>query len=116
MVLNIGKYLLPTVEYNLFKNYIAENLCVKKNEANNCCQGKCYLEKQINLVNETGENSTNPTQEKQINWQGADDYIFEKSSLQTPNPLTKIQLSTLVDFHITKMRIDVLCPPPKRFI
>jgi hypothetical protein len=43
----VAKPLLAYAEYSLFKNYIAENLCIKKNEANNCCKGKCYLDKQL---------------------------------------------------------------------
>ncbi|OAV65059.1 hypothetical protein Barb6XT_02572 [Bacteroidales bacterium Barb6XT] len=35
MVLNICKDRLPYLEYNLFHNYIVENLCDRKNEENN---------------------------------------------------------------------------------
>jgi hypothetical protein len=37
-VLNTGKYRIPYLEYDLFGNYIAENLCIKRNEAGNNCQ------------------------------------------------------------------------------
>jgi hypothetical protein len=116
MVLNISKYHLPYLEYNLFNNYIVKNLCVQKDEENNCCQGKCFLAKQISLVNESDDNSDNPTEIKQINWNGTDDYVTEDKIPQALNPFTNKQISFFVDAHITKMRMDVPCPPPKRFI
>lgn len=47
MVLMISKPIFPLVEYAVFKKNIAANLCEKKNVPNNCCKGKCYLEKQL---------------------------------------------------------------------
>jgi len=61
MVFNIFKYQIPRVEYSIFKDYIAKNLCVKKEIKNNCCQGKCFLEKQIKAVNENKNENTNNT-------------------------------------------------------
>jgi hypothetical protein len=75
MVLNIAKYQLPTVEYNLCKNYIAKNLCVKKEIKGNCCQGKCFVKKQIALTNEqdSSENSNNSNKRAQKS-QDVNDY------------------------------------------
>ncbi len=38
---------LPYIEYVLHKEYIVKNLCVEKNNPENNCHGKCYLNKQI---------------------------------------------------------------------
>ena len=117
MALNIGKYQLPYLEYNLFKNYIAENLCVKKNEANNDCQGHCLLQKQIDLVNEMDENSANPVEKKLIQFETGDYYTNDPSLLQTLNSLVKIQLSLFgYDARLLKTSLDVDVPPPKRFV
>jgi hypothetical protein len=116
MVLNVCKYQLPYIEYNLFKNYIVENLCVQKNEINNCCQGKCFLEKQISKVEETENNANNPDEKTTINWNGTDDYVIVKNRLQEPNIVTEIPLPFFVYIHIAKMEIDIPSPPPKRFI
>lgn len=35
------------VHFEINKDYIAKNLCVKKEEANNCCQGSCHLNKTL---------------------------------------------------------------------
>jgi hypothetical protein len=114
MVLNTGKYQLPYIQYNLFKNYIAENLCIKRNETNNLCHGKCFLEKQINLVDETEDNSNSPVAKKQI--KGIDDYVIKEVFLQKPNPYTTMLLLLLTDTRITKISLDIHLPPPKRFI
>ena len=36
----------------LFKEYIAENLCEKKDEPESCCEGKCFMEKQVKQITE----------------------------------------------------------------
>ncbi|MFT3751676.1 MAG: hypothetical protein QM800_01980 [Paludibacter sp.] len=38
---------VPFVEYILFKDYIAKNLCVYKDKPLNSCHGKCYLHEQL---------------------------------------------------------------------
>ncbi|MDR1877438.1 MAG: hypothetical protein LBQ84_07425 [Flavobacteriaceae bacterium] len=117
MVLNICKYQIPYLEYNLFNNYIVENLCVKKNEVNNSCQGKCFLEKRINLVNETDNDSGNQTEKKHTNWTGTDDYIFDGIILQKPPfCLLKSNYSSSYIYIITKVWIDTPCPPPECFV
>lgn len=78
MALNSLKYQLPYIQYSLFKNYIAEKLCVRRTEANSCCQGKCFLEKQVSLASEADEDSANPAEKKQVNPQ-TDDYIPSKN-------------------------------------
>jgi len=57
MVFNIVRYQLPYVQYSLFKDYIAKNLCENKDKPNSCCHGKCFLNKQLKMADES--NSTN---------------------------------------------------------
>ena len=35
------------MHFELNREYIAKNLCVKKDEANNCCKGSCHLNKKL---------------------------------------------------------------------
>jgi len=35
------------LRFELNRDYIAKNLCVKKEIKNNCCQGSCHLKKQL---------------------------------------------------------------------
>lgn len=62
---------MPYVEYILNKDYIANYLCINKDNPSNCCEGKCYLEKQIMKSLEPGEsaenNSNKKTQNKEVN-------------------------------------------------
>jgi hypothetical protein len=115
MVLNIGKYRLPYLEYDLFRDYIVENLCVQRNEADNRCQGECHLEKRIKAVTETEENASNPSGQKQENVQ-TDDYVVADSVLQETNACVELQSVRLGDVRIAKTGRDVPVPPPKRFI
>ena len=55
---------IPYIHYAVFKEYIAKNLCVKKDIPHNCCHGKCYLEKQVKNVKETGDNEERNTNKK----------------------------------------------------
>jgi hypothetical protein len=35
------------IHFNLNRTYIAQNLCEKKEQADNCCKGSCHLKKQL---------------------------------------------------------------------
>lgn len=35
------------VHFEFNREFIAKNLCVKKEEANNCCKGSCHLNKKL---------------------------------------------------------------------
>ncbi|MDR0543567.1 MAG: hypothetical protein LBH19_15340 [Dysgonamonadaceae bacterium] len=115
MVLNICKYQMPYIEYSLFKNYIAENVCVKKNEPNNCCKGKCYLEKQIQAVSETENDLNIPVEKKQIS-SDTSDYIRINAFFQAQNPAVTIPLPRWIVSGFTNIILDIPVPPPQRFI
>lgn len=65
LIFNIFRFEIPYIQYALFKDYIAENLCEKKDEPESCCEGKCFREKQIKQINETRETET--TNDKSTN-------------------------------------------------
>jgi len=67
MVLNIFRYEIPYIQYDIFKDYIAKNLCVNKDKKANCCQGKCFLDKQIKLTNENNTANENNNSKKLLN-------------------------------------------------
>lgn len=58
---------MPYVEYILNKDYIANYLCINKDNPSNCCEGKCYLEKQIMKSLEPVESAENNTNKKAQN-------------------------------------------------
>lgn len=65
MVLVLFRPLFPFIQYSLDKAYIAKNLCIKKEVKDNCCQGKCYLKKQIEKSAESNDYDTKKQDKKQ---------------------------------------------------
>ncbi len=43
---------LPYFEYVINKEYIEKNFCIKKNNPENACHGKCYLHEQLTRQND----------------------------------------------------------------
>jgi hypothetical protein len=112
MVLNIGRYQLPHIEYKLFRDYIVETLCIQRTEVNNECQGKCFLHKQIDLVNESGS-AGNPAEKESITFE-TDDYVMTDATgnelhfgSKTHTPLF------LINIYVS-ISVDIPAPPPKR--
>ncbi len=96
---------LPFIEYYSFREYIAENLCINRNNPRSCCEGKCYLEKRVK------ENAPDPTQEKQnpaadpvkrieYNLPVVNNFCFCVSALQVEfgylNPLYRVMVSKTI--------------------
>jgi hypothetical protein len=96
----------------LFGTYIAANLCIKRNDANNCCLGTCFLEKQIDMVNAAASNAGNPSDKAYIP-HSIDDYITENPLRQSPNTFIKVKFSIFRDSKVAKIITDILLPPPK---
>jgi len=46
-VMIVMQPVVPFLEYYTFKTYIIKNLCVNRDKPDSCCQGKCYLQKQL---------------------------------------------------------------------
>lgn len=65
MVLILFRPFYPYLQYTLDKAYIAKNLCVKKEVKGNCCQGKCYLKKQVEKESANNDIDTKKQDKKQ---------------------------------------------------
>ena len=113
MVFNIGRYQIPYIEYNLFKGYIAKNLCVKKEIKGNCCQGKCFLKKQLKLVDENdSSNANNPnTDNKKIQTIEVNEFLISDSTEINNNEITKLLFFKSDTFIISKFASDIFVPP-----
>ena len=111
MVFNICRYQIPQIEYSLFKGYIAKNLCVKKEIKDNCCQGKCFLKKQIRATDENnnaGDTNTN----KKVQKTEAEDFLC--SSVSIPDPIEIVLLSIAVTVKVKTLKfVTVFFVPPK---
>jgi hypothetical protein len=71
MVLSISKPIIPYIQYAIFKDYIAKTLCINKDKPKSCCQGKCFLEKELKKSTETndteGKSSNKKISNKEVN-------------------------------------------------
>jgi len=50
------------LDYSLNKNFIVTSLCENRNKPMSCCQGKCYLKKQLQKE-DAGKNTSAPVKE-----------------------------------------------------
>jgi len=115
MVFNIFKYQIPQIQYSLFRDYIANNLCVNKNKKNSCCQGKCFIVKQTKVIDEsssetnnTGNNSNNKKNQN-----------YEIKEFLSPNAFTCNTIETYISHYVnTENRtlpgfVSTIFAPPK---
>ena len=110
MVLNIFRFEIPYIEYDIFKDYIAQNLCVNKDKKDNCCQGKCFLNKQIKLTNENNTANENNNSKKLLNSEVKEFInsltIIPKATEKTLSPQYFIEI-----FILSKIASAVFVPP-----
>ncbi|MFN8258360.1 MAG: hypothetical protein U0W24_21905 [Bacteroidales bacterium] len=71
---------MPFIEYALFKDYIAKNLCINRNKPESKCNGKCHLAKQIKLNNET-DNSREGNSNKKVQGQYINEFLTALTNL-----------------------------------
>jgi hypothetical protein len=63
----ISKPIIPYIEYAVFKEYIAKNLCINRTKPKSCCEGKCYLEKQLKKSADATSSDEKSTRKLQTN-------------------------------------------------
>ncbi len=111
MVFYLGRPILPYIEYAVFKDYIAKNLCINRDKPKSCCQGKCHLKKQIEKSNESGDNENNSSNKKVINQEVKE---FITSPVAVPKA-TAISVSRTIydEIMITAQVSSSIFVPPK---
>jgi len=104
--------LVPYLNYAINKNYIAKNLCVKKDIPNNTCNGKCHLKKQIkqNQDNNNPENTNLPNINLKKNW---NEFLLGFSKLPEL-PETQIKHQFINKLANTTTFIPPVFIPPKQ--
>jgi hypothetical protein len=98
------------LSFKLNQSYIAKNLCVKKNEVQNTCCGKCYLKKQLTKDQDQEKNKTVPISENKteplfdafhkIQCNHEDYFKVRKNILLTNDPI-----------HSRRFPADIFHPP-----
>jgi len=111
MVFNICLYQIPQIEYGLFKGYIAKNLCVKKEIKGNCCQGKCFLRKQMKMTDENSNGNTTNTNNKKHQIIEVIEFVGAGIAVLIPTEQTQRLYSCSESTRIFRFASDVFVPP-----
>lgn len=111
IVFNICRYQIPQIEYSLFKGYIAKNLCVKKEIKNNCCQGKCFLRKQMKMTDENSNGNTKNINNKKNQIIEVIEFIGSSIAVLIPTEQTQRLYYCSESTEIHRFASDVFVPP-----
>lgn len=60
ILLQAANTTLSVLFFQINRNYIANTLCVNRNNLRSCCRGKCYLRKQLEAENSAKSGPSNP--------------------------------------------------------
>jgi hypothetical protein len=110
MVFYLGRPILPYIEYAVFKDYIAKNLCVNRDKPKSCCQGKCHLKKQIEKNAETSDTEEKSSNRKILS-QEVQEFLISPVSIPKA---TEIKIPRLSDIEIvipTQVVSSIFVPP-----
>ena len=114
LIFNIFRYEIPYIQYAIFKEYIAENLCVNKDKPQSCCEGKCFRDKQVKVASEveqeestTGKTIPTPSQNKEIK-----EFLFDKVVIPEPTAKT-ISLPVFTQIIFCSKYISTPFIPPQ---
>lgn len=97
------------LQFKINQNYIAKNLCVKKDLPNNCCKGSCQLEKQLEKEEKKESQSGNQLKEKfEI------ELFFQKPDYAClPINTTVDKLYTMCVFTVPESMLHSIFHPPQ---
>jgi len=111
MIFNICRYQIPQIEYSLFKSYIAKNLCIKKDIKGNCCQGKCFMKKQMKMTDDNSTGNTTNTNNKKNQIIEVIEFVGASIAVLIPNEQTQRLYSCSESTEISRFASDVFVPP-----
>jgi hypothetical protein len=111
LVFYICRPVIPYIQYAVFKDYIAKNLCVNKDKPKSCCHGKCYLEKQLKKSTETSD-TEEKSSNKKISNKEVNEFLISHVSIPK---LTEISLHQFVNTEtiIISQVVSAIFVPPK---
>lgn len=97
------------LQFKINQNYIAKNLCVKKDLPNNCCKGSCHLEKQLEKEEKKESQSGNQLKEK------FEIELFFQKSVYACLPINTIvdKLYTMYVFTVPEKMLHSIFHPPQ---
>jgi hypothetical protein len=111
MVFYLGRPILPYIEYAVFKDYIAKNLCINRDKPKSCCQGKCHLKKQIEKNSETSDTEEKSSNRKILS-QEVQEFLISPVSIPKAKEISFLCL-TSNEIIITTQVVSSIFVPPK---
>ncbi|MDR3705125.1 MAG: hypothetical protein P4L28_04360 [Paludibacteraceae bacterium] len=113
MFFNIFRSEIPYLQYEIFKDYIAKNLCVNRFKKNCCCHGKCFLAKQVKVVADTDDNEKNKDTPKavQSNKDASEFILIKQNRLPCPVEVVLTRIYCPIYIVINKFPSDIFVPP-----
>ena len=111
LIFNICRFEIPYIQYDIFESYIAKNLCVNKDVPGSSCHGKCFLDKQIKITNETSDaNQSNSNKKVQTN--DVKEFLSTHTVVPKAIEITLTPLAHL-ETSITSRYISAIFIPPQ---
>ena len=108
----IVRPILPYIEYAINKDFIAQNLCINRDNPHSCCQGKCYLEKQLKKSSDSNNDPKDKNTSKKV--QNEDVKEFLNSHFILPKVFgTNIVRQINPETPLTSRYIPAIFIPPK---
>jgi hypothetical protein len=114
LIFNIFRFEIPYIQYAIFKSYIAKNLCVNRDKPKSCCEGKCFREKQVKILNETSDTET--TKESNTTKISPSKEVKEflpSQNILPPVPEYSFSNYQRTEISITSRYISAIFVPPK---
>ena len=110
MVFYLARPILPYIEYAVFKDYIAKNLCVNRDKPKSCCQGKCHLKKQIEKSAETSDTEEKSSNRKILS-QEVQEFLISPVSIPKATEVSLPHLANIEIIHTTQVISSIFVPP-----
>ena len=103
----VSQQAVVVMHFKLNQKAITEQFCINKNKPELHCNGKCYLNKEL-------QETENTDSEKILNTKNFDLVFYSNIAyeIETPNVIkTKVKL-IYIEFHHSEPYLEVLVPPP----
>lgn len=114
MVFYLGRPILPYIEYAVFKDYIAKNLCINRDKPKSCCQGKCHLKKQLEKSSETSD-TENKSSNKKVSNQEVSVWLISPVTIPKANEISLHRFAS-IEIIIASQVISSIFVPPKTVV
>ncbi len=110
MVFYLARPILPYIEYAVFKDYIAKNLCVNRDKPKSCCQGKCHLKKQIEKSAEASDTEEKSSARKILS-QEVQAFLISPVSIPKTTEINLPYWTSIEIIHTTQVVSSIFVPP-----